>query len=296
MEYNTVITGGCGFIGSHLVEQEVRKNRKVLVLDRFSNDSSSHPWYEKNHTNVSLHRFDVKDALTYPTNVKHVDAMIHAAGCNGGGLSLAQPKMYVDTNLMGTMHAIQWARSVGVKRFIYIASSSCYGVNEAVPIDEEAPIDLLSPYALTKYLGEQLVLHWGLVYGMQVISVRLSSVYGGASPIRKDENSWISRCRQAAIDKVPILLDGDGEQTRDFVDIDDVTTGIARIYEAEKCLHRIYNMGSGCETSLKSVAEEFGCSIRFTGKKAGLPVRHCINSNRIQKEYDWNPKKYLLTN
>lgn len=175
---NCIVTGGCGFLGSHLAERLIKLKHKVTIIDNLSTGDL------KNINNfrkkVNFIKADINDNKI-KKYFKNVDWVFHLAAKADIVPSIENPKLYYDTNVNGTFSVLQCSRTGTVKKFIYIASSTCYGIPKKYPTSEDSKIETKFPYALTKYLGEELVMHWGDVYKIPVISLRCFNNYGTKS-------------------------------------------------------------------------------------------------------------------
>ena len=276
-----IITGGLGFIGSHLVDALQASNRKVIILD--------------NKTNPVL---DIRKPQPIPTDI---DTIYHLAALADIVPSIENPVEYYDVNVNGTFMAIETARKYGCKKFIYAASASCYGLGEYKTFNaygnevsflnttEEAKCDPQYPYALTKYLGEQLVMHWAKVYKIPVISLRLFNVYGTRSRTKSNYGAMFGTFLAQIANNQPITIVGNGEQKRDFVHVSDVVKAFIRA--ANSYRSGIYNVGSGKPISINQVADLLGAHARFhIPKRPGEPDITCADITKIRNELEWEPK------
>jgi len=176
--HRTLVTGGAGFIGSHLVERLLANGDAVTVLDNFSTGRMAYLDEVKDNPRLSIHHVDVSGFADIKPFFEGIDWVFHLAALADIVPSIQQPVTYHKANVDGTIAVLEAARSVGIRRFVYAASSSCYGIPDEFPTLETAPIRPMYPYALTKYLGEQYVLHWNRVYKLPCVSLRLFNVYG----------------------------------------------------------------------------------------------------------------------
>ncbi|HJO90912.1 MAG TPA: GDP-mannose 4,6-dehydratase, partial [Anaerolineales bacterium] len=181
MTLNTIVTGGAGFIGSHLVERLLADGYNVAVLDNLSTGRLDNLSHVRDHSGLTIHEVDVADSELIQDIFVGVDWVFHLAALADIVPSIQNPLYYHRTNVDGTMAMVEAARKSGVNRFVYVASSSCYGIPANYPTSESELIQPEYPYALTKFLGEQIVLHWHKVYDFPSISRRLFNVYGPRS-------------------------------------------------------------------------------------------------------------------
>ena len=161
-----LVTGGAGFIGSHLVDRLLDDGHEVIVLDNFTTGRYENLAQFSDETRLSIHEVDIAEPEQIQSYFKEVEWVFHLAALADIVPSIQQPIKYHRSNVDGTVAVLEAARSCGVKRFMYAASSSCYGIADELPTPETAPVRPMYPYALTKYLGEHYVLHWNTVYGI----------------------------------------------------------------------------------------------------------------------------------
>lgn len=224
-----LVTGGAGFIGSHTVERLLSSGEhEVAILDSF-NDYYNPAIKRANAAafqgKVRIHEGELTDAafINRIFQEGRFDAVIHLAARAGVRPSIAQPELYIDTNIKGTFHLLEAARQTGCGHFVFASSSSVYGVNEKVPFSEEDPIlQTISPYAMTKMAGEQMCSNYSHLYGIKTVSLRFFTVYGP----RQRPDLAISKFTRLIEDGLPIDKYGSGETARDYTFIHDIVDGI----------------------------------------------------------------------
>ena len=229
-----VITGGCGFIGSHLVEK-LKNTHQVSIIDI-------------NHTNP----IDILDLDKLKSEFERIkpDLIIHLAAKAGVRESIKDPKSYIDTNITGTYNVLEASRLSGCKKFIFASSSSVYGLNETPFCEEMLTDTTLSPYAMTKVAGEQLCHNFSSLYDMNIICLRLFSVYG----LNQRPDLAIRKFVNAIYNGLPIKKYGNGMSSRDYTHIDDIVDGFHKvIYYNNNKKFDIFNLGSGESTNLFSL-------------------------------------------
>jgi len=170
------VTGGAGFIGSHVVEQLVAAGHSVVVLDDLCTGRLENLDWAKGTAAVELQRIDIADHAGILPHFQGADWVFHLAARADIVPSIEQPRPYHASNVEGTLAVLEAARAAGVKRFVYAASSTCYGIPDEFPTPETAPTRPMYPYALTKYVGEQYVMHWASCYGLPAVSLRMFNV------------------------------------------------------------------------------------------------------------------------
>ena len=173
----SIVTGGAGFIGSHMVDFLIKNRWKVIVIDNFSGGNIKNLNQHKNNKNLKIIKKDITKIKFSDLKVSKVDYIYHFAGKGDIVPSIERPEEYIKTNVNGTLNILQIARKLKIKKFVYAASSSCYGLAK-VPTKENHKIDPKYPYALSKLMGEQLVMHWCSIYKLPVVSIRIFNAYG----------------------------------------------------------------------------------------------------------------------
>lgn len=179
----SLVTGGCGFIGSHMVDKLLAEGHQVRVIDNWSTGRIENLSHQKDNQNLTVYHMDIRNREEIEPIFKDIDYVFHFAALADIVPSIQKPWDYYSSNVLGTFHVVECAKDAGIKKLVYAASSSCYGIPDEYPTKETAEIRPQYPYALTKRLGEETVLHWGQVYGLPVVTLRLFNVYGIRSRI-----------------------------------------------------------------------------------------------------------------
>ena len=211
--------------------------------------------------------------------------VFHFAGVGDIVPSIEKPLEYMGVNSQGTVHVLEAARSAGVKKFVYAASSSCYGL-ATVPTREDHPIDPKYPYALSKYLGEQSSLHWYQVYGLPVNSVRIFNAYGTRSWTSGVYGAVFGVFLRQKLAGRPFTVVGDGTQTRDFVYATDVATGFLAAAETNLA-GQVYNLGSGTPNSINRLVELLGGDVELIARRPGEPDCTWADITKIKTDLGW---------
>ncbi len=250
-----LVTGGAGFIGSHLVERLVQNDHEVTVIDDF-NDFYSPELKRGNLSSVrdaiTLHELDIRDGegISRVVEPGAFDAIIHLAARAGVRPSIAEPKLYIDTNINGTFHLLEAARKGGVGRFIFASSSSVYGLHREVPFKENACISqTISPYAATKLACEQLCSNYAHLYGIRTLCLRFFTVYGP----RQRPDLAIHKFTRSILEGRPIDQYGDGSSRRDYTYIGDIVQGLMGALAYDTTPFEIINLGESETTSLREL-------------------------------------------
>jgi len=281
-----VVTGGAGFIGSHVAERLLRKGHAVLVIDNYSTGRPQNLAHLKAEKGLTVVEADVADHTRIAPHFQGVDWVFHLAALADIVPSIERPTDYFHANVVGTESVLEAARAAKVKRLVYAASSSCYGIAKQFPTPETAPISPEYPYALTKYLGEQLVLHWGKVYGLPVVSTRFFNVYGPRARTSGTYGAVFGVFLAQKINGKPFTVVGDGKQTRDFTYVTDVADAV--IAAAESSLSgEVVNVGSGDTYSVNRLVELLGGPITHLPKRPGEPDCTFADISKIKKLLGW---------
>lgn len=283
---NIIITGGAGFIGSHLVDALVATGYKVTVLDNFSTGRLENLDHVKDK--VKIVECDISSAGSWVSEFKDVEKVFHLAALADIVPSIQRPEDYFKANVDGTFNVLQASRDAGVKRFIYSASSSCYGIPDQYPTSEFAEIRPQYPYALTKRLGEELVMHWASIYKLPALSLRLFNVYGTRARTSGTYGAVFGVFLAQKLANQSLTVVGDGEQTRDFTYVSDVVNALVVAANSNKT-GQIYNVGSGKTISINSLVEMLGCNKVHIPKRPGEPDCTFADIKKIQQELNWNP-------
>ncbi len=284
------MTGGGGFIGSHLVDALISQGRKVRVVDNFT---VGHPRNLKQHDrnpNLQVVAADVADPKAMEEAIKDVERVFHLAALADIVPSIQNPEAYFRSNVDGTFVTLQAARAAGVKRFVYVASSSCYGIPDSYPTPEDAEIRPQYPYALTKRLGEQLVLHWAQVYKMPAISLRFFNIYGPRARTSGTYGAVFGVFLAQLLAGKPLTVVGDGTQRRDFTYVSDAV-GALLTAASSQIFGRCYNIGSDQPVSINRLTELLEApEIVYIPKRPGEPDCTWADTQRIKTELGWSAK------
>ena len=286
---NTLVTGGSGFIGSHLTERLLNDGHEVTVIDNFSTGRIENLAHLSGNKNLKIIEADICDYRLISPCFKKIDWVFHLAALADIVPSIENPEKYFRANVDGTFNVLQAAREAGVKRFLYSASSSCYGIPDEYPTKETAEIRPMYPYALTKYLGERLAMHWGQVYKLPVVSLRLFNVFGPRSRTSGTYGAVFGVFLAQKLARKPFTVVGDGTQTRDFTYVTDVADAFVSAAQSD-IRGEIMNAGTGNPKSVNRLAELLGGKIVHIPKRPGEPDCTHADTSKIQKLLGWKPK------
>jgi UDP-glucose 4-epimerase len=283
-----VVTGGAGFIGSHMVDLLLGEGYEVRVLDDLSGGHPDNLEHHRDDPALTLEVGDIRavepDAPLF-AGAAHV---FHFAGIGDIVPSIERPAEYLDVNVQGTVRVLEAARAAGVQKLVYAASSSCYGIADEMPTSETAPIRPEYPYALSKWLGEEAVLHWHRVYGLPTVAIRIFNAYGMRSRTTGAYGAVFGVFLAQKLAGRPLTVVGDGTQSRDFVNGRDVARafllGATRGRPGE-----VYNLGAGDPQPVNRLVELLGGEVVHVPKRPGEPDVTWADIAKIRSELGWEP-------
>lgn len=284
-----IVTGGSGFIGSHMVDLLLSKNYTVIVIDNLLGGHLKNNIHHKNNKNFILKKIDIRKEILDKNLFKGVDYVYHFAGIGDLVPSIEQPNNYMMTNVQGTVNVLEAARKAKIKKFVYAASASCYGKTKKSIVGENTKISLEHPYALSKYMGESAVFHWNKVYGLPVNSIRIFNAYGPRVRTTGAYGAVIGVFFKQKISKKPLTIVGSGNQSRDFVHVTDV---VKAFYQASKIKKsgEFFNIGTGTPQTVNRLANLIGGKKINMPNRPGEPMRSCANISKARKILQWEPK------
>lgn len=281
-----LVTGGCGFIGSHLTQMLLAEGHEVIVIDNLACGRIENLSEFKDNRNLKYHNVDIRDRASIESLFAGVDWVFHMAGLADIVPSIEQPDEYYATNVTGTLNVLQSALTAGVKRVIYAASSSSYGIPDNFPTAESSEIKPQYPYALTKYMGEELVLHWSRTYKLPAISLRLFNVYGPRSRTTGAYGAVFGVFLAQKLAGKPYTVVGDGQQTRDFTYVTDVAAAFIAAAKSSISGEAI-NVGSGNHYSVNYLVSLLGGPVVHIPKRPGEPDCTFADTTKITKLLNW---------
>ena len=285
----TLITGGAGFIGSHLAELLIGQGHEVVVVDNLTSGRLKNLESVSSYARFSFANVDIRDPAALQPLFEGVDWVFHLAGLADIVPSIEMPSQYYSTNVSGTFNVLECARHCGVKRLLYAASSSSYGIPDIYPTPESSPIQPQYPYALTKYMGEELVLHWASVYKLPTVSLRLFNVFGTRSRTTGAYGAVFGVFLAQKLNGRPFTVVGDGTQTRDFTYVTDVAE--AFLCAAESNISgEAMNVGSGNHYSVNHLVELLGGDVEYIPKRPGEPDCTFGDASKIQQLLGWKAR------
>ncbi|MAY90871.1 MAG: NAD-dependent dehydratase [Rickettsiales bacterium] len=283
-----LITGGAGFIGSHMVDLLLEKNFKVLILDNLSTGHEKNISHLKKNPNLDVKFADCCNINNKDKFFKGIDGVFHFAGIGDIVPSLDEPSKYMKNNIEGTVNMLEVARFNNASKFVYSASSSCYGLAKT-PTNETHMIDPQYPYALSKYLGERAVFHWNKVYKLPINSIRIFNAYGLRVRTTGAYGAVFGVFLKQRLSKKSLTVVGSGEQKRDFLYVTDVAEAFYRAYQT-KLTGQIWNLGAGNPQSINYLVKLIGGEVVYIPKRPGEPDCTWADITKITKDLEWKPK------
>jgi UDP-glucuronate 4-epimerase len=292
-----LVTGGAGFIGSHLVEKLLATGHEVSILDDFNDyydPQIKRGNIERVAGDVAVHQMDLRDgaAVSLLFQREKFDAIVHLAARAGVRPSISQPQLYYDTNVSGTLHLLEAARLTGIERFIFASSSSVYGICKTVPFSEDLHLtQTISPYASTKIAGEFLCSTYSHLYRMRIVALRFFTVYGARQRPDLAIHQFTRKIHAGqAIDQF-----GDGTTRRDYTYIDDIIQGVMAALDYNGPSFDVFNLGENATIQLKDLIAAIEHALGKKAKINQLPEQPgdvpltCADISKARKLLNYNP-------
>lgn len=285
----SLVTGGCGFIGSHLVDLLLKQGHDVVVLDNMSTGRRENLAHVPSDARLTIIEGSLQDEQTVANAMGGCDYVFHLAALADIVPSIVNPMGYFSANVDGTLIVLDVARRQGITKLVYAASSSCYGIPDTYPTPETAEIRPQYPYAFTKWAGEQTALHWSHVYGLPFVALRLFNVYGPRSRTSGTYGAVFGVFLAQKLAGAPMTIVGDGNQTRDFTYVTDVARAFLAAALSDTS-GQSFNVGSGGTYSINSLVEMLGGPSSYIPKRPGEPECTFADTTRISEVLGWSPE------
>jgi UDP-glucose 4-epimerase len=283
-----IVTGAAGFIGSHLVDALLAEGHSVLGIDDLSTGRTKNLAAASANSAFQFLEKNIRDLSKSDLALESCDWFFHLAGRADLVPSIVNPEDYFQVNVEGTFRALQLARELGVKRFLYAASSTCYGIPDTYPTPESTPCKPEHPYALTKLMGEEMVMHWHRVYQLPTVSLRLFNVYGPRSRTTGAYGAVFGVFLRQKLAGVPFTVVGDGSQTRDFTFVSDVASAFVATAKSN-ISGEIMNVGSGHTYPVNRLVELLGGEKTTIPRRPGEPDCTFADTAKIRARVGWQP-------
>ena len=283
-----IVTGGAGFIGSHMVDVLVARGYRVRIIDNLVGGREANVAHHVDNPDVVFEPADIRSFEPGHSLFSDAAYVFHFAGIGDIVPSIERPIEYLSVNVQGTVHMLECARAVNAKKFVYAASSSCYGL-AATPTREDHPIAPQYPYALSKYQGEQAAFHWHQVYRLPVNAIRIFNAYGTRSRTSGAYGAVFGVFLKQKLAGKPFTVVGDGTQRRDFLYVTDVAEAFLLAAETDKT-GETWNLGAGNPQSVNRLVELLGGPVVYIPKRPGEPDCTWADIGKIQRDLGWKPK------
>jgi UDP-glucose 4-epimerase len=288
----SIVTGGAGFIGSHLVDRLIELGHEVVVIDNES--ATCHDQFYKN-SDASYYKYDIAEYDLIRPLFENVDYVFHLAAESRIQPSIENPLLCVRTNTLGTSVILQCAREAGVKRVMYSSTSSAYGRKNIPPLVETMPEDCLNPYSVAKVAGEKMCKMYSDLFGLETIIFRYFNVYGDREPTKGQYAPVVGLFLRQAKAGQPLTIVGDGEQRRDFTHVDDIVQANldAMNYAGTDHFGTVFNVGTGINHSVNELAALISDNVTFIPPRIGESRVTKASIYKINKTFGWNPTKEI---
>ena len=289
----SLVTGGAGFIGSHIVDKLVELGHEVIVIDNESAESNEEFYWNDKAQN---HKHDIRDYENTRPLYEGVDYVFHTAAEARIQPAILNPIEAVSINCVGTVTVLQCAREAGVKKVMYSSTSSGYGFNEP-PNDETQRDDCLNPYSVSKVSGEKLCSMYTSLFGLRTVTFRYFNVYGERSPVSGQYAPVIGIFLRQRGDNEPLTIVGDGEQRRDFTHVSDIVQAniLAATKEVDEEFYgQLYNVGNGLNYSINEIADAISENQTNIPPRIGEARTTLADNTKLKTTFGWEPKVDLM--
>ncbi len=288
----SLVTGGAGFIGSHIVDKLLDLGHEVVIIDNES--AIVHEQFYHNDK-ATYHKLDIADYGSTRNLYDGVDYVFHCAAESRIQPAIENPLLAVRTNTLGTATVLQCSREAKVKRVMYSSTSSGYGRKNTPPLYEEMPDDCLNPYSVSKVSGEKLCKMYSDLFGLDTAIFRYFNVYGPREPLKGHYAPVVGLFLRQAKAGQPLTIVGDGEQRRDFTHVDDVVAANIKAMLCKQNLDgTLFNVGTGTNYSVLELARMISDTIKFIPPRPGESRETLADTHRIQVFLDWSPTKNIV--
>jgi UDP-glucose 4-epimerase len=289
----SLVTGGAGFIGSHIVDKLLEMGHEVIVIDNESAESNEEFYWNDNAQN---YKYDVRDYKNTRPLYEGVDYVFHTAAESRIQPAILNPIEAVSVNCVGTVTVLQCAREAGVQKVIYSSTSSGYGYNDS-PNNEDQRDDCLNPYSVSKVAGEKLCKIYTDLFGLKTVFFRYFNVYGERQPLRGQYAPVIGIFLRQRSNGDPLTIVGDGEQLRDFTHISDVVSAniLAATVEVDDSSYgKLYNVGNGVNYSINEIANLISDNQTNIPQRIGESRVTLADNAKLKETFGWSPKVNLM--
>jgi nucleoside-diphosphate-sugar epimerase len=292
MKKKYVVTGGCGFIGSHIVDKLVKQGHEVVVIDNLSGAAS-----DKHYKNegATYHHYDICDHNNTVGLYSGAECVFHLAAEARIQPTLKNPILATQTNALGTCVVLQCCKEVGVKRVVYSSTSAAYGLKNEPPLQESFPKDCLNPYSVTKTFGEEMCRVYSDLFDLETVCFRYFNVYGERQPLKGRYAPVVGIFLRQRDEEEPMTIIGDGEQRRDFTYVKDIVEAnlLASNLENKDCVGELFNVGCGKNYSILEIKDMIGGDFVFSPERKGEVRISLADISKIKEKLGWEPQTSL---
>jgi UDP-glucose 4-epimerase len=287
---NIIVTGGCGFIGSHLVDELVKLNHDVIVIDDLSANNEKFYFNDK----AKYHKISICDMEQMRPLFKNIDYIFHLAAESRIQPSIEDPLKAVNVNVVGTTNILQLSLQNNIKRVIYSSTSAVYGLSCKFPTNESENIDCLNPYSATKFAGEEMARCFNKLHGLDVCIFRYFNVYGERSPVSGPYSLVVGIFLDQLKNNKNLTVVGDGENKRDFIHVKDIVdVNIAAMNHEGKLNSQVFNIGFGKNYKIIDIAKMISDKIEFIPARLGEAKTTLADIEKAKNILNWEPKIHI---
>lgn len=289
-----LVTGGCGFIGSHLIDELVAKGNHVVVIDNLSSESNETFYYNSSHL-VDYHKLDILDYEKIMPLFNGVDAVFHLAAESRIHPILNNPRLAASVNTLGTCNVLEAARCNNIKRVVYSSTSAVYGLKNKAPMNEYMAVDCLNSYSVSKKSGEDFCKLYHQMWNMEPIIFRYFNVFGERQPTKGQYAPVVGLFIKQVKSNQPMTIVGDGEQRRDFVHVKDVVRAniLAATTNNNNAFGEIFNVGSGTNLSVNQLASLIGTNMKKVDARPAEARETLADISKIKSVLLWHPSIFV---
>ena len=287
----SIVTGGAGFIGSHIVDKLIELGHEVVVIDNESSTVHNHFYY---NDKASYHKIDIADYCGVRPLFEGVDFVFHLAAESRIQPAIENPLLCFQTNAYGTGVVLQCAREAKVKKVMYSSTSSAYGLKNEPPLVETMPDDCLNPYSVAKVAGEKMCKMYTDLFGLPTVIFRYFNVYGPREPLKGPYAPVVGLFLRQNKAGEPMTIVGDGTQRRDFTHVVDVVDANIRAMDYNGNMHgTVFNVGTGKNNSVLELARMIGDNVQFIPPRPAESKETLANNLKIMSQFGWGPTKNI---